>query len=224
MNNINIKVHHKEKSKKRKDIFNLIKIANTITGIIIIIVWLCGSLITIGSNEELGIKIINISAYLIASYFLITLLTFIIWIIYIHLKSNKLFDKICSILYSICTITFIAGLIILFLGRPFDDIYMVEEVKVLDVRENKILIDDSINNHGDNKIIEINKPFYASIKEGDTINVRYKINKREKMHYVIDYEVGELLIIISAIISAIITPIHVLLTIIFYSHKKTNNP
>ena len=217
MNNLNFKAHHNNTPKNNK-----VKKTIIIAYEILIIIWFIGWFI-FPFNIELANKILLISSIVIAFPIFLGLLI-IIPIIYYSLSTNqnekKYSTTMRNVLSFINTILFIAGLIILFLGTPFEGIYMVEEVNVLDVRENKILIDDSINNHGDNKIIEINKPFYASIKEGDTINVRYKINKREKMYYVIDYEVGEYLIAFSLIASTIIILIHTSLSIIKYLKKN----
>ena len=115
----------------------------------------------------------------------------------------------------IVCILFISGIVITFLGTPFEGKYMVEKVNVFDVRKNVIMVDDSVNNHGDEKIIEFHKPFYANIKKGDLISVRYPVNKRDKMFYVVNSDVGENLMGISFILFFVIGFINLIIFIFF---------
>ena len=216
MKNLNIKETQANIQKKNK-----IKLISLIVFATFLSIWLL-SWITIIFNPELGSKLLMISSLIIVIPIVIGVtIETIIRPIHIYLKSNKWVSKITGTLVTINIILFLLGVVILFLGAPFEDKYLIEKVKVLDIRENKILIDDSINNHGDTKIIEINKPFYANIKEGDTISVRYPNNKREKMYYVIDVEIGENLLVISMILCMILGGTHTAISII--SSMKSKN-
>ena len=209
MKKLNIKGNQTNIQKKNK-----IKLISLIVFATFLSIWFL-SWIIFAFNMELGSKILVISALIITIPILIGVtIETIIRPIYKILKNNKLFPKITGTLVIINIILFLLGVVILFLGAPFEDKYLIEKVKVLDIRENKILIDDSINNHGDTKIIEINKPFYANIKEGDTISVRYPSNKREKMYYVIDGEIGENLLVISMILCMILGVTHTTISIV----------
>ena len=82
----------------------------------------------------------------------------------------------------------------LFFGYSFEGLYEVSSVNVIDVRDNKILVDYSSYSHGEIEVLEIHKPIYANIHEGDAISVRYPVNHPEKMYYVIEGEVGEIIL------------------------------
>lgn len=212
MKKINIKETQASIQKKKK-----IKLISLIAFITFLSIWLFGWII-FAFNMELGEKILLVTSLIISipvALYMIAMYIILMFHILHHLfKSNKWLTKIGATLAIINIALFILGVVILFLGAPFEDKYMIEKVKVLDIRENKILIDDSINNHGDTRIIEINKPFYAHIKEGDTISVRYPSNKREKMYYVIDLEIGENLLGISVILFMILMSTHVTISIV----------
>ena len=212
MKKINIKETQASIQKKKK-----IKLISLIAFITFLSIWLFGWII-FAFNMELGEKILLVTSLIIsipvALYMIAMYIILMFHILYHLFKSNKWLTKIGATLAIINIALFILGVVILFLGAPFEDKYMIEKVKVLDIRENKILIDDSINNHGDTRIIEINKPFYAHIKEGDTISVRYPSNKREKMYYVIDLEIGENLLGISVILFMILMSTHVTISIV----------
>ena len=209
MKKINIKETQASIQKKKK-----IKLISLIAFITFLSIWLFGWII-FAFNMELGEKILLVTSLIIAiPVALYMIAMYIILIFNILLRSDKLRSKITGILVIINIALFILGVVILFLGAPFEGKYMIEKVKVLDIRKNKILINDSINNHGDTRIIEMNKPFYAHIKEGDTISVRYPSNKREKMYYVIDFEIGENLLGISLTLCMILMSIHTTISII----------
>ena len=212
MKKLNIKKTQANIQKKNK-----IKLISLIGFATFLSIWLL-SWITIIFNSELGSQVLLVTSLIIAIpvalYMIAMYIILMFHIMKILLKNKKIISKITGTLVTINIILFILGVVILFLGAPFEDKYLIEKVKVLDIRENKILIDDSINNHGDTKIIEINKPFYANIKEGDTISVRYPSNKREKMYYVIDVEIGENLLGISSILCMILMSTHITITII----------
>ena len=213
MKKLNIKEYQDNIKKKRKE-RNKIKVISLIVFATFLSIWFL-SWIIFAFNMELGAILQGISSLIITIPILIGMtIETIIRPIHKLLKNNKLLPKITGTLVIINITLFLLGVVILFLGAPLADKYLIEKVKVLDIRENKILIDDSINNHGDTKIIEIKKPFYANIKEGDTISVRYPNNKREKMYYVIDFEIGENLLVISSILCMILMSTHITITII----------
>ena len=217
MKKLNIKETQASIQKKEKKI----KVISLIVFATFLSIWFL-SWIIFAFNKELGAKLLMISSLIITIPILIGVtIETIIRPLHKLLKNKKIISKITGTLVIINITLFLLGVVILFLGVPFDDKYLIEKVKVLDIRENKILIDDSINNHGDTKIIKINKPFYANIKEGDTISVRYPNNKREKMYYVIDFEIGENLLGISSILCIIIMSTHTAISII--SSMKSKN-
>ena len=213
MENLN-KKKYQDTIKKNKKPKNKLKAISIIVFIISLSMWFL-SWIAMIYDSELATKLLLVTSLIIAIPIGIYMIAiFFILVFNILLRSNNWRSKIIGTLAIINGALFILGVVILFLGAPLGDKYIIEKVKVLDIRENKILIDDSINNHGDKKIIEINKPFYAHIQENDTISVRYPNNKREKMYYVIDSEIGESLLGASIILCIILMGTHTSISIV----------
>ena len=109
----------------------------------------------------------------------------------IFISTKKWYFNVLVSSFILIIILFFIGFGIWFLGSPIEGLYKVDEVSVIDVRNNKILVDCSKYYNGENKIIKIHKPFFVKVKEDDVIHVKYPINHIEKMHYVIDSKVGE---------------------------------
>ena len=163
--------------------------------ILIIIVWLIGMFIASKTGNDI---LLVISSFLIG----ITILGYMIFMFghlsYVFIgriiKTKKWYLVAISIIFLGAIISFVSGIVIFFLGTPFEGMYEITQVDVIDVRDNKILVDYSKYYNGDGGIIEINKPIYAFVKEGDIISVRYPINNPEKIYYVIDSNIGEKLL------------------------------
>lgn len=122
----------------------------------------------------------------------VPLVLFIMYSIIISLlKSKNIISILSGFILSFSIILCIFGLIVIFLGSSYEDRYIVNSYNVLDIRDNKILVDISDPNLGDPKIIEINKPLFIKINKGDKIDVRYKKDDIENMHYVLNRDIGE---------------------------------
>lgn len=119
---------------------------------------------------------------------------FIIFLVKELFKTKKWYLIITSLLIVISVLSLIFGFLILFFGTSFENKYIVEKVKVIDVKSNKIIIDYTKFSHGDKEIKEIYKPFFINMKKGDLISIRYLNKNPEKMYYVIDSNIGENLI------------------------------
>jgi hypothetical protein len=105
-------------------------------------------------------------------------------------KEKTVWSIIFGIVISICVISIISGLTILLTGSSTDK-YSVNQVKVVESHINSVVIDYTKYNHNDYMTMEIKKPFFIPIKDGDMINVKYKNGNPKSMYYVIDWRIGE---------------------------------
>ena len=109
---------------------------------------------------------------------------------------KKLVIKIIAI-FLLFLIT--SGLIIFFMGTLLDS----EEFLVVDVKNDKIIIDTKDLFHGENK--ELSKPFFVNLKKGDKVYVRYDIKNPNKMMVVINPHIGEIMFSLGIFIIDLIT-------------------
>lgn len=58
-------------------------------------------------------------------------------------------------------------------------------VDVMKVKDNQIIVDASSCNNNDPMIVEIHKPLFVKVQEGDRIHVKYRSNNLDKMHYIL---------------------------------------
>ena len=156
--------------------------------VLFILLWIVGMILTINNNNY-GNIIITISTIFISLPFLILISYPFFLIIKKLLKLKKWYYVITAVILIISVILFINGAIVSFLGSS-SYYYKIDQVKVVDVRNNKIFVDCSKYYNGDKEIIQINKPFFINIKKGDLISIKYPKNEFEKMHYVVDYQIG----------------------------------
>lgn len=117
----------------------------------------------------------------------------------------------------------IIGIILLFAGTAFTSEYNEDNVLVNNTSWNSVEIDYTKYNHGDNKTITIKKPLFARVKKGDEIKVRYPINHPEKMSYVIDYTIGETLLILGSFMLQVLMVIIFMMFIIYIIKERKRN-
>ena len=173
-------------------------------------------------SNVFGFEIQSISSILLSFAIFAILYPLVIMIVKIIsylFKKNKILIGIGSIVLLFSVIMFVSGMVIFFQSTPFSGEYEVDDVKVVDSSWNKVQIDYTKYNHDDYKLISIKKPFFIKVNSGDTIKVRYPVNKPNKMVYVIDNEVGLGIIGISTYIFIILIAI-VLFVIIIYVIKN----
>ena len=103
---------------------------------------------------------------------------------------------------------------IFFLGTSTLNNYRVDMVTVVDVKNNKLLVDCSNYYNGDCNTIEVYKPFFVNVKKGDLIDVRYPINDPKKMYYVVHRNIGEQLFEIGLLTGIIIILISIIAIVI----------
>ena len=172
---------------------------------------------------ELGYRFIG---FVLMIFFLPLLMLFIYFIsntissIYSGIKSEKLIDRFVSIVSVFGCISLLIGVYIVFMALPFDNLYDVKKAKVLDVEKNNIITID-YSDFADNKIVKknIRKPFYINVKKGDFVTIRSSLHN-DKMQVVLDYNIGNDLIIKSCIVLVISFILEVVLII---TNKKNNN-
>lgn len=166
---------------------------------ILIVITLIGGIITV-ANEELGIKIAMIGTILCGILLLSVPFGLLITYAISSIQKEKISYKIYGFLALFSVVLIIVGLIIVFLGSPFDNKYNVDKVKVLKVERNTITIDYTNYNMGDFRAYVIHKPIYVMVKENDDILVRYPKDNPERMYLVIDSKVGLSMFIVGFII------------------------
>ena len=72
-----------------------------------------------------------------------------------------------------------------------EDKYVIDKVLVVDVKNNKIIVDYTKYNYDDYSVLEIKKPFYANPTKGELINICYPSGKPEEMHYIINKDYAD---------------------------------
>lgn len=162
-------------------------------GIVFLVMLVIGWVKMFNTNSQEGSWLVLFGGIGLFLVFFFPLLYFLLKFIINLLSPGTIWHKILFASLTFGIFVTIIGGFIFFLGTPFDEQYNVDEVRVLDVRWNKLIIDYSNYNHGDDKTIEIKKPFFIKVNKEDYINVRYPINHPDKMFYVIDADVGMLI-------------------------------
>ena len=174
-----------------------------IIGIVLLIAFL-GGWIILAINSELGTGILIISGGLLMGLSVfIGYYLFIKLIIKMILKNHKIWSKIFKLSLIIGIILMVIGGTVFFLGIPFENKYNVDEVMVLDVNGNELTIDYTNYNHGDKSVLNIKKPFFVKVKKEDLISVRYPIDNPSKMYYVINANVGIIMLVIGIILCSL---------------------
>lgn len=104
------------------------------------------------------------------------------------------------------------GFIIVFNGYGYSDIIEVSTVSIVKIEDDIIVFSPEIEMyHGEYKINEIKKPKFIPLKEQDTIQVRYHIDNPSDVHYVLNPEIGIIIIMGGFLpLSLIIIPIPIL--------------
>ena len=105
-------------------------------------------------------------------------------------KEKTIWSIIFGIVITVCILSLIIGLILKF-ANSYPNGYSVNKVKVVESHISSVVIDFTKYNHDDYMTLEIKKPFFIPIKEGDEISVKYKDNNPKSMYYVIDWISGE---------------------------------
>jgi len=178
-----------------------------IVGIILavdILVWFVGMILMIISKGELDIAntLLIVSSVIVGIPLFLVMFGGIAYIIYFFAKN---IFKNTSVIPKIIVWITICGIIILFIGTVisyFDSPnskYIVNNLKVVNVSDNRIDVDFTEYNYDDYITYTIKKPFFVSIKKDDYIDVRYPVGEPNKMHYVISGEIGIKFIVIGAI-------------------------
>lgn len=127
---------------------------------------------------------------------------------------NKIIELFgLSVLFGIIgMIGFGIGFIIVFNGYGYSDIIEVSTVSIVKINDDTIVFSPEIEmNHGEYEINEIKKPKLIPLKEQDTIQVRYHIDNPTDVHYVLNPEIGIIIIMGGFLpLSLIIIPILIL--------------
>ena len=113
---------------------------------------------------------------------------------------KKIILFICSIvIYGIIVIIgFFIGLNIVFNAYDFENEIKVSTVSVVKIENNSVIFSPGIEmNHGEYEINEIKKPLFIPLKEQDLIHVRYHIDNPTDAHYVLNPEIGIIVILCS---------------------------
>ena len=130
-------------------------------------------------------------------------------------KNTNIFLKLIAWIIIIGLINIMLGVFIVFLGTDFSHSEIDDEVKVIDLIDNKIIIDYTSYNFDDNSTLTIPKPFYAKVKPGDYIHVRFPSNNPQMMQYVVDTEVGYKFLTTGTVIA--LTPMYILIVALIFS-------
>ena len=171
-----------------------------ITGVIGFVVWIVGWILAFTSDFKddsllvIGTVIMSIGTFMPVIYFIISLAIAAI-------KNKSIWSKIVGISTITGIILIGIGATILFFGISIDNRYNVDEVEVIEVNDNSITIDYSRYNYADYKTKVIKKPFFIKIEKGDVVNVRYPTSEPEKMYYVINHEVGIIILVIGILLA-----------------------
>ena len=167
--------------------------------IFLIFVWLCSFLLAfVSANEYIYKFLMFIGLVVVFPILLVTfgLPLYLLYVLFIALIRNiKWYFKIMGITLAISIITIVIGFGIFLFGSNVTGTFEIDEVSVIDVRNNKMLVDCSKKYLGDTKTVEIHKPFFIKVRPGDVVDVKYSVGNIEKMHYIINYKVGEAMLL-----------------------------
>lgn len=212
-----------KKMEKKKEIISISLVFIFLISEIIMVI----GLILYGNGVSYGNTIAYYCAGVAIIEFLLLCFGGLFYFVYLWIKgmfeSKNWYRIIEAIFIILSVILFVSGTVITFLGTSFDGIYKVDYINVIDVRNSKILVDSSKYYDGDGKIIEIHKPFFTNIKEGELIKIRYPINNPEKMSYVIDGQIGAYLLVLGVELGFIIVMLNTFIKIILIMKKQREN-
>ena len=172
------------------------------SGIVFAFFWIVGVFLSF-VNKEFGSFLLYCSVILIIIFAGLAFLMFFSYhvdqSIFRLFKSYTWHIVVSDILIFLCCIFYAMGIVIINMATSFSSFYKVDPVKVQDVQGNKIIIDSSMYNYGDSQTIDIYKPFFAPVQKGDIIYVRYSESQSEKKYYVLDDQIGSIIMAIGII-------------------------
>ena len=161
-------------------------------------------------DKNIGDTLSLISAYIMGIPLLISSIIFFI-VVLIHnfisiIKSllyNKVFFYIFLTILSLTIVNIAIGSKILSINNAYENKYVVP---IVDINKNKIIVDITNYNNGDEKLVEIKKPLFINLKKGNNIYIYIDNNNYETAKYIVDYKYGITFLIIgySLLISIII--------------------
>lgn len=152
-------------------------------------------------NAEIGETLYLISGYILLLLFLTLLVALIIYQLIRIIKcllKNKVLFYIFLIIFSISIFCLLASDKILSDNKVSDNKFIVP---IVDINKNKIIVDIANYNKGDEKLIEVKKPFYINLKKGDSVYIYLDNNNYETAKYIVDYKYGIILLLIGYVLS-----------------------
>lgn len=161
-------------------------------------------------NKDIGDILSLISGLIICiPIIIILLILFIVVLIrnFISIIKTLLYNKIIFYIFlTILSLTIVNIVIsnkILSINNSYENKYVVP---IVDINKNKIIVDITNYNNGDEKLIEIKKPLFINLKKGNNIYIYIDNNNYETAKYIVDYKYGITFLIIgySLLISIII--------------------